>query len=90
MAEGADYTRVMAFDRALRVGQRVAVRWTWNYGYYCDTGIVVKLNAKSARVQLDGAKPTYLPAGHVVFVPRVTDLDKWSWNNGVFPPECPA
>jgi len=89
------YVRVRDFDRALQVGDRVAARWTWGFGQWCDTGTVVKLNPKSVRVRLDhgvdyGVHGTGggLPSGHVVLVPRAADRNKWTWNNGVFPPEC--
>ena len=86
------YQKVVAFDRGLKEGDRVAARWTWNFGNYCDTGIVVKLNRKSVRVRIDNGvsygRDGSLPAGHVVSVPRTSNLDSWSWNNGVFPAEC--
>lgn len=93
-----DFAGVMRFDRALAVGDEVEVRWTNCGSGYAGRGTVAKLNPCSLRVTLTrdvgiradrhnpDREPDY-PAGREISVPRCTvrALQRWTWNNGVFP-----
>ena len=81
----------MEFNRNLKFGDKVLARWT-NCGYQMQgTGVVTKINAKSARVVLSESVPmgewTY-PVGQEIRLPIITGNGRmsadWTWNNGVF------
>ncbi len=83
-------THFEAFDRSLKAGSIVEVRWTNSHRYYAARGEVVKINAKSLRVRLleavtgvEGDIFVY-PVGRTIVVPRQYQA-RWSANNGVFP-----
>jgi hypothetical protein len=87
-----DLMDVMKFDGDLAVGDTVEARWTHSHRYYRAVGFVTKLNDCTAKVKLLNGNDTY-PEGFVVTVTRCTfrSIERWSWNNGVFPVErCPG
>ena len=79
-----------AFDRGLRAGDVVEVRWTNSHRYFSARAEVQKLHAKSIRVRLleavagvEGDLFCY-EAGRPIVAPRMY-APRWSANNGVFP-----
>ncbi len=93
----ADEFRVLtAHDERLTVGHLVTVRWTNNHRSYAAPGHVVKMHATSVLVALDvairatspadrtlaNADGILYPAGHVITAPRITDMRRWTANNG--------
>ena len=78
---------VFAFERGLKVGDPVEVRWTNSFRAYRATGTVAKVNANSFRVKVtDGP---YETASGTILVPRFSGsldaMTKWSINNCVCP-----
>jgi hypothetical protein len=78
-----------SFEDALRPGDEVEVRWTHSHGYYGGPARIVRVNEKSVRAALLG--PVAGPsggwrAGNEIVVPRLDAIERWSANNGVFPP----
>ena len=75
------------FDSTLALGDLVHARWTHSHSAYAAPATIVRLNAKSVRVQLQRAVKAHYGTwimGHVLTLPRCTG-DRWSLNNGVFP-----
>lgn len=90
-----EFRDLMAHDERLTVGHPVTVRWTTNHRCYAAPGRVQQVNATSVLVALDVALCTtslaeqelatadgiLYPAGHVITVPRITDMRRWTAHN---------
>jgi len=88
---GEEFRKVIAFEYNLKVGDIALARWTNSHRYWSAKVKVDKINAKSFRGALLEALPGDrfggYPAGFRVFIPRVDELQKWSYNNRLEPPE---
>jgi hypothetical protein len=86
-----NYRNLIAEDASLTVGAEVTVHWTSSFRYMQAPGRVVKVNAKSVRVEISEDVATYWggketvgwPKGTEIIVPRLSDYRKWSHNNCV-------
>lgn len=78
---------VFDFDADLKVGDEIEARWTNSFRLWSGKATIVKLNAKSIRVRLTdnvGDPRRHYPAGREITLPRISDLKRWSQNNGAF------
>lgn len=92
-----DYTKsIIAFERGLRVGDKVEVRWTaGSFGHYTAPGQVTRINQASVRVAIDKAIPSQsaafaeaYPARTEIVVPLFSAFSrnsKWAQFNRVAP-----
>lgn len=81
----------LAFETSLAPGLPVTVRWTNSSHYWSGTGSIVRVNRATVRVKLahDVGGPGSYPVGREIVVPLLSHLvfpNRWSVNNGVFPP----
>lgn len=91
---GEQFSDQVTFEANLKPGDRVRVCWTNGGSYYHCSAVIVRVNAKSVRAAIEhditdgrsGSLPTY-SKGREIIVPRltITTIDRWSYNNGVFP-----
>lgn len=90
------FTNTLAFDRDLKVGQRVRVYWGYGLGFRVNAaGTVTKLFPQSVRVRLDEDVPDPAdssrvgwPAGFELHqIPRFMNRKWVGWENGVEPLE---
>ncbi len=81
------------FEKDLRIGSKVRVRWTNSGRYFAALATISKVNAKSFRATLDEAvdyaKPgdKGYPAGQNMKAPSFASPVEWSVNNRVEPVE---
>lgn len=75
---GGELRTVADFEKNLKAGDLVVVRWTGCHAYFHARGSVKRVNGKSIRVLLEG------PARDEVVVPNLL-AGTWSANNRVEP-----
>lgn len=90
--ERIDRLRVICdFEKSLRVGSKVRIRWTNSGRYFAGLATISKVNAKSYRATLDEAVATDFyggyPAGQNMKAPSFAAPELWSVNNRVEPVE---
>jgi hypothetical protein len=78
----SDVRDQLDFERTLIPGSLITARWTWSGGIYAEPAQVLRVNQASVRVRILNG---YL-AGRETTMPRMF-ANKWSLNNGVFPPK---
>ena len=88
-----DFRNLVNEDQWLSVGAEVTVYWTSSFRHMQARGTVVKVNAKSVRVEIGEDVTTYWggketvgwPKGTEIVAPRLGDYRKWSHSNCVRP-----
>lgn len=86
-----NYRTLVTEDEGLTVGAEVIVFWTSSFRTMRAHGRVVKVNAKSVRVEINDDVTTYWGGkqqvgwskGTEIVAPRMGDYRKWSVNNCV-------
>ncbi len=71
------------FEKALKVGESVLVRWRCHEGSFSGPATVSKINRSSIQVKL-AAKVASFPEGHQVAVP-LSGTGRWTSSECVLP-----
>lgn len=85
-----DFTKVIAFEDGLSVGNEVRIRWTNSNTFWSGRGILKKINRQSFIVTLseEVGGPDCYSAGRDIKAPRLSmgsGMKLWSCNNRLEP-----